>query len=93
MLAQVRDQLLATYQGVIDAIISGAPRVILAIVLLIAALVVAKVVERVLRTIMTRLRFDSLKDGRSVQRRLCDDLPAGGHAAGSVSPYTSLGNS
>ena len=60
MLAQVRDQLLATGQGIIDSLIAWTPRVLLAIVLLVAALVVAKVVERVLRTIMTRLKFDSL---------------------------------
>jgi len=60
MLLQVRDQFMATYQGVIDSLIAWTPRVLLAIVLLIAALVVAKVVERVLRTVMTRLRFDSL---------------------------------
>ena len=60
MLAQIRDQLVATSQGVIDSLIAWTPRVVLAVVLLIAALVVAKVVERVLRTLMVRLRFDSL---------------------------------
>lgn len=60
MLQQIRDQLLATYQGMIDSIIGAAPSVILAIILLVVALVVAKVVERVLRTVMVRLRFDSL---------------------------------
>ena len=60
MLAQIRDQLLATYQGVIDSLIAGAPKVLLAVILVVVALVVAKVVERILRTIMVRLRFDSL---------------------------------
>lgn len=60
MLIQVRDQFLATYQGVIDSLIAWTPKVLLALVLFIAAIVVAKVVERVLRTVMTRLRFDSL---------------------------------
>lgn len=60
MLIQVRDQFMATYQGVIDSLIAWTPKVLLAVVLLVAALVVAKVVERILRTVMTRLRFDSL---------------------------------
>ena len=60
MFAQIRDQLVATYQGVVASLIAWTPRVLLAIVLIVVALVVAKVVERVLRTIMVRLRFDSL---------------------------------
>lgn len=60
MFEQVRDQFIATYQGVVDSLIAWTPRVLLALLLLIAALVVAKVVERVLRTVMTRLRFDTL---------------------------------
>lgn len=60
MLAQVRDQLMATYQGTVDSLIAWAPRVVLVVVLVVVALVVAKVIERLLRTIMTRLRFDSL---------------------------------
>ena len=56
----IRDQLVATYQGVVNSIIAWTPRVILALVLLISALVVAKVFERLLRAIMTRLRFDAL---------------------------------
>lgn len=60
MLLQVRDQFMATYQGVIDSLIAWTPKVLLAIVLFIAALVVAKVVERILRAVMTRLRFDTL---------------------------------
>ena len=60
MLLQVRDQFMATYQGVIDSLVAWTPRVLLVFVLVIAALVVAKVVERVQRTEMTRMRFDSL---------------------------------
>ena len=60
MFAQIQTQLVATFQGVIDSLIAWTPRVLLAIVLLVVALVVAKVVERVLRTMMVRLRFDSL---------------------------------
>jgi len=70
MFAQVRDQLLATYQGVVDSLIAWTPRVLLAIVLLVAALVVAKVVERVIRSIMTRLRFDSLVERVGIDQAL-----------------------
>ena len=60
MLLQVRNQLLETYQGVLDSLIAWTPRVLLAITLLIVALLVSKIVERVLRSVMVRLRFDSL---------------------------------
>ena len=57
---QIREQLVATYQGVVDSIIAWTPRVLLAVLLLISALVVAKVVEKILRSIMVRLRFDAM---------------------------------
>lgn len=57
---QIREQLLTTYQGVVDSLIALTPTVLLAVLLLISALVVAKVVERILRSVMTRLRFDAL---------------------------------
>ncbi len=60
MLAQIQDQLVTTYQGMIASLIAWTPNVLLAIVLLVVALVAAKVVERVLRAVMVRLRFDSL---------------------------------
>ncbi len=60
MLAQIRDQFLGTYQGVVDSLIAWTPRVLLGIVLFVAALVIAKLVERVLRKLMVKLHFDSL---------------------------------
>lgn len=60
MLAQVRDQFMTTYQGVIESLIAWTPTVLLAIVLFVLALVVAKLVERILRGMMTRMRFDAL---------------------------------
>jgi len=56
----IRDQLVATYQGVVNSLIAWTPRVILAVVLLVTALIVAKIIERVLRAVMVRLRFDAL---------------------------------
>lgn len=60
MFAQIRDQLVQTYQGVIASLIAWTPRILLAVVLFVVALVVAKLVERILRSVMVRLRFDSL---------------------------------
>jgi len=60
MLAQIQDQLVSTYQGVIESLIAWTPTVLLAIILVVLALVVAKVVERLLHAVMVRLRFDSI---------------------------------
>ncbi len=60
MFAQVRDQFVATYQGVIESLIAWTPKVLLAVVLFLAALIVSKVIERVLRGVLTRLHFDAL---------------------------------
>lgn len=60
MLAQIGQQLVATYQSALNSLIAWTPTVLLAIILVVVALVVARVVERILRTIMTRVRFDSL---------------------------------
>jgi hypothetical protein len=57
---QIRDQLVSTYQGVVDSLIAWTPMVLLAVVLFFTALIVAKVVERILRGVMVRLRFDAL---------------------------------
>ncbi len=70
MWTQVRDQFIATYQGVVDSLIAWTPRVLLALVLFFGALIVAKVVERVLRTVMTRLRFDTLIERVGIDQAL-----------------------
>ncbi len=70
MLVQIRDQLLATYRGVLDSLIAWTPRVLLAIILLVFALVAAKLVERILRSVMVRLRFDSLVERVGVDRAI-----------------------
>lgn len=57
---QIREQLVMTYQGVVDSIIAWTPTVLLSLFLLVSALVVAKIVEKVLRSVMVRLRFDAL---------------------------------
>lgn len=57
---QIRDQLVSTYQGVVDSLIAWTPMVLLGVVFFFTALIVAKFVERILRTVMVRLRFDAL---------------------------------
>ncbi len=57
---QIREQLVMTYQGVVDSLIAWTPTVLLSLFLLVSALVVAKIVERVLKSVMVRLRFDAL---------------------------------
>lgn len=56
----MRDQLLATWDGFLQSIVEWTPRVVVGLVLLVVALVVAKVIERVLRSFLTRVKFDSL---------------------------------
>lgn len=56
----IRQQLVAVFDRLVESIIAATPMVILAIVLIIAALLVAKLTERILRSVLTRLRFDSL---------------------------------
>jgi hypothetical protein len=58
--AQIREQFVTTYQGVVDSVIAWTPKVLFGIFLFVSALVVAKVVERLLRAVMIRLRFDAL---------------------------------
>ncbi len=53
-------QLTQTWQDLVQSLIDWTPRVVLGLVLIIVALVAAKIVERVLRSMLTRIRFDSL---------------------------------
>ena len=56
----LRDQLLETWNGLIESVVAWTPRIAVGIVLFIVAIVVAKLVERVLRGVLTRLKFDAL---------------------------------
>jgi len=56
----LRDQLLQTWQELLDSVVAWTPRIVVGIVLLIVAVVVAKLVERILRGMLTRLKFDAL---------------------------------
>ncbi|MDH3222483.1 MAG: hypothetical protein OEO23_02110, partial [Gemmatimonadota bacterium] len=56
----LQEQLTQTWQDLVQSLIAWTPRVVLGVVLIIVALVAAKIVERVLRSMLTRIRFDSL---------------------------------
>ena len=70
MTAQIRDQFVTVYQGVVDSLIAWTPRVLLAVALILAALVAARVVERILRGLLVRLRFDSLLERVGIDQAL-----------------------
>ena len=56
----IKDQLVATFQGLFQTIIDAIPKLIVGLVLLFVALLVAKVIEKVLRSILQRVKFDAL---------------------------------
>lgn len=56
----LREQLIQTFQDMLQSIVALTPRVVVGVVLFLLALIVAKAVERLLRGVLTRLRFDSL---------------------------------
>jgi hypothetical protein len=70
MTAQIRDQFIAVYQGVVESLIAWTPRVVLAVVFILAALIVARILERVVRGLLVRLKFDSLLERVGVDQAL-----------------------
>jgi hypothetical protein len=70
MTAQIRDQFVTVYRGVVESLIAWTPRVLLAIVLVLAALIAARLIERVLRGLLVRLKFDSLLERVGIDQAL-----------------------
>lgn len=56
----LREQLTETYEGLISATVAAAPKVITGIILVLLAWLIAKVVQRVLRSLLIRIKFDTL---------------------------------
>lgn len=56
----ITEQLIATWQSLVETVVQATPRVIAGIILVIVAFIVAKVIERVLRSILVRLKLDAL---------------------------------
>ena len=66
----MKDKLLQSFGGLINSIITTAPKVVIGIVLILAGLLIAKVIEVVLRMILVRVRFDSLVEKAGVDKAL-----------------------
>ncbi len=70
MLETLQQRLQATFQDLIETIVGWAPSVIAGIALIIVALIAAKVLERILRTILVRIRVDSLIEKTGIDQAL-----------------------
>jgi len=66
----VREKLLESYNGLMDSVVTAAPKVVIGILLFLVALIVAKIVEKVLRAILTRVRFDKLVQKAGIDKTL-----------------------
>lgn len=56
----LKDQLVAAFEGLASSVIEAAPKVLIGLILLILALGVAKIIQKLLRAILLRTRFDTL---------------------------------
>ncbi len=69
-MADLRDQLVAVFQNLVETIVASTPRVLTGLVLLILALATAKIVERICRSLLVRFRFDSLLERAGIDQAL-----------------------
>jgi hypothetical protein len=70
MEGNLREQLLSTFEGLVQSVIDWTPRVLVGIVLVLVALIVAKLIEKILRALLLRLRFDDLLQQVGVDQSL-----------------------
>ena len=70
MLETLRQSLISTWQDLLETVVSSTPVVVMGIVLIVVALVVAKVVEKILRTVLVRVKFDSLIERAGIDQAL-----------------------
>ena len=68
--ASVKDQLLATWNNLVQGVVDSLPLVLTGVILLVFAFVVAKIVERVLRAILIRTKFDGLLQKVGIDKTL-----------------------
>jgi Conserved TM helix/Mechanosensitive ion channel len=66
----MEEKLLEAFTGLGNSIASAIPKVVVGILLILLGLVVAKLVEVVLRTMLIRVRFDSLAEKAGVAKAL-----------------------
>ncbi len=63
-------KLAQAFQGLVDATIAAAPKVVVGVLLVVVGLIVAKVIEIVLRFLLTRVKFDSLMERAGIDKAL-----------------------
>lgn len=56
----LKNQVVAAFEKLLNTVVEGAPRVIVAILLIVVALLAAKLIEKVLRVLLRRIRLDAL---------------------------------
>ncbi len=56
----MRDQLMATWDGFLQSLVEWTPRVVVGILLFVVAFIVAKLIERLLRVVLKGVRLDAL---------------------------------
>lgn len=66
----MRERLLEAFAHLGNSMMSALPRIVVGIVLLVLGLAVAKIIEVILRTILMRLRFDSLMEKAGIDKAL-----------------------
>ncbi len=70
MLETLQQSLQATFQDLLETVVGWTPTVLMGIVLIVVALIVAKLVERILRTILVRVRIDSVIERAGIDQAL-----------------------
>jgi small-conductance mechanosensitive channel len=66
----IQQQLLRMLENLQQTVVDAVPRVLVGLVVLVALVATAKIVERLLRTLLVRLRFDSLLKQAGLDRLL-----------------------
>lgn len=66
----MQERLFVAFHNLIDTVVVTTPKVLVGLLLVVAGVLFAKIVEKVLRTILVRVRFDSLIERAGVDRAL-----------------------
>ena len=70
MLETLQQSLQATLQDLVETVVGMTPTVLMGVVLIVVALIVAKLVEKILRTILVRVRLDSMMERAGIDQAL-----------------------
>lgn len=66
----IKDQLVLTFQTLLNQIVAAAPKVVLAIVMIVVAVLIAKIVQKVLKVVLLRIQFDELLSKAGIDQSL-----------------------